>query len=234
MLDDYGDQIYLIGYVHGCYKTLCALIDSLPRGADSKICFVGDLIDRGEGSFEVVQLAMRRGYAAVMGNHEYRLLQHKDAFLRGETPSDPRWFYLNGGAQTFASYDKASRAQKLAHIEFLSNLPLYLEFAGLKNAQGRRLVASHSAIGRMWALRNSHGDSAAEFRRHVLCGRGDFSQNEGVFNVYGHTPIASPDITEFSANIDTGCVYKHDFGRLCALEFPSMRVFMQENIEEGG
>jgi len=56
MLDDYGNQIYLIGDVHGCYKTLCALIDRLPRGADSKICFVGDLIDRGNGSFEVVQL----------------------------------------------------------------------------------------------------------------------------------------------------------------------------------
>ena len=229
-----NDQIYLIGDVHGCYKTLCALIDRLPRGADSKICFVGDLIDHGEGSFEVVQLAMRRGYAAVMGNHEYRLLQYKDAFLRGETPSNPRWFYLNGGAQTFASYDKASRVQKLAHIEFLSHLPLYLEFAEFKNAQGRRLFVSHSAIGRMWPLRNLDGDSEAEFRRHVLCGRGNFSQNEGVFNVYGHTPIAKPDVTNFSANVDIGCVYKHDFGRLCALEFPSMRVFMQENIEEGG
>ena len=108
-----------------------------------------------------MQLAMQRGYAAVMGNHEYRLLQHKDVFLRGETPSDPRWFYLNGGAQTFASYAKASRAQKLAHIEFLSNLQLYLEFAEFKNTQSRRLIASRSAIGRMWALRNSDGDSAA-------------------------------------------------------------------------
>nr|WP_314997859.1 hypothetical protein [uncultured Campylobacter sp.] len=86
----------------------------------------------------------------------------------------------------------------------------------------------------MWPLRSSDGDSAAEFRRQVLCGRGDFSQNDGVFNVYGHTPIAEPDITNFSANIDTGCVYKHGFGCLCALEFPSMRVFLQENIEDGG
>ena len=114
-----NDQIYLIGDVHGCYKTLCALIDRLPRGADSKICFVGDLIDRGEESFEVVQLAMQRGYAAAMGNHEYRLLQHKDAFLRGEMPNDPRWFFLNGGAQTFASYAKASRAQKLGKFDIL-------------------------------------------------------------------------------------------------------------------
>lgn len=68
---------------------------------------------------------------------------------------------LVGGVQTLASYAKASRAEKLAHIEFLSNLQLYLEFAEFKNTQDRRLVASHSAIGRMWALRNSGGDSAA-------------------------------------------------------------------------
>ena len=127
---------------------------------NDQIYLIGDLIDRGEGSFEVVQLAIQRGYAAVMGNHEYRLLQHKDAFLRGETPSDPRWFFLNGGAQTFASYAKASRAQKLAHIEFLSNLPLYLEFAEFKNTQDRRLIATRSALGRMRTLRSSDGDSA--------------------------------------------------------------------------
>jgi len=133
-----------------------------------------------------------------------------------------------------AKSDLRSEIRRPFLARLLSNLPLYLELAEFKNAQGRRLVASHSAIGRMWVLRNSHGDSAAEFRRHVLCGRGDFSQNEGVFNVYGHTPISEPDITEFSANIDTGCVYRHGFSRLCALEFPSMRVFMQENIEDDG
>ena len=68
---------------------------------------------------------------------------------------------LVGGVQTFASYAKASRAQKLAHIEFLSNLQLYLEFAEFKNAQDRRLVVSHLAVGRMWPLRSSDGDSAA-------------------------------------------------------------------------
>ena len=52
----------------------------------------------------------------------------------------------------------------------------------------------------------------------IFCSRGDFSQNEGIFNVYGYTPTPEPDIAKFNANIDTGCVYKHDFGRLCALE----------------
>ena len=52
----------------------------------------------------------------------------------------------------------------------------------------------------------------------IFCSRGDFSQNEGVFNVYGYTPTPEPDIAKFSANIDTGCVYKYELGCLCALE----------------
>ncbi|WP_242039090.1 hypothetical protein [Campylobacter concisus] len=58
-----------------------------------------------------------------------------------------------------------------------------------------------------------------------FAGRGDFSQNDGVFNVYGHTPIASPDITEFGANIDTGCIYRHGFGRLARLSFEYASLF---------
>ncbi|WP_314979530.1 hypothetical protein [Campylobacter rectus] len=67
---------------------------------------------------------------------------------------------LVGGAQTFTSYAKTRRAQKLTHIEFLSNLPLYLEFAEFKNTQDRRLIATRSALGRMRTLRSSDGDSA--------------------------------------------------------------------------
>ena len=48
--------------------------------------------------------------------------------------------------------------------------------------------------------------------------QGDTAQNEGVFNVYGHTPTPEPDIAKFSANIDTSRVYKHELGCLCALE----------------
>ena len=44
------ENIYVIGDVHGCYRSLLALIEQLPHKFDSKICFVGDLIDRGPAS----------------------------------------------------------------------------------------------------------------------------------------------------------------------------------------
>ena len=50
-----------------------------------------------------------------------------------------------------------------------------------------------------------------------------------VFNIFGHDTQESalPLITPHYAAIDTGCVYE---GKLCALEWPSKRVFLQENI----
>ena len=45
--------MYIIGDVHGCYNTLMELIAKLPK--DAKLCFVGDLIDRGPNSKDVVE-----------------------------------------------------------------------------------------------------------------------------------------------------------------------------------
>ena len=54
---------YIIGDVHGEYTTLLALLEKIPK--DSEIIFVGDLIDRGFRSREVVALVRKRGYQVV-------------------------------------------------------------------------------------------------------------------------------------------------------------------------
>jgi serine/threonine protein phosphatase 1 len=59
---------YVIGDVHGHYDTLIALVAKLPR--DAQLIFVGDLIDRGEQSAEVVRFVRENNHLCVMGNHE--------------------------------------------------------------------------------------------------------------------------------------------------------------------
>ena len=49
------ENIYIISDVHGCYKTLLALIEQFPNKQNSKIVFVGDLVDRGNDSYNVVK-----------------------------------------------------------------------------------------------------------------------------------------------------------------------------------
>lgn len=49
-------------------------------------------------------------------------------------------------------------------------------------------------------------------------------------------PTKNPILEEHKATIDLGCVYakiiEGDEGKLCALEFPSMKIFTQENMED--
>ena len=241
------ENIYIIGDVHGCYRSLLALIEQLPHKFDSKICFVGDLIDRGPASADVVEFVRAGGYDAVMGNHERRFVSNAKTALRcaktGKFTSsndpyaffslDESWLFNNGGKATLASYYRHGGVKQCKqHLRFVSRLPIYLEY-DLCDESGRALVVSHSAVGRAWGIRHD-AERAKSFAAHVLSGRGDDSANDGIFNVYGHTPVKMPAITEFSANIDLGCVYKKHWGenaRLCALEFPSKKIFTQENID---
>ena len=225
-------QIYIIGDVHGCFNTLLELIKQFPDKEKSQICFVGDVIDRGLFSCNVVELIIQNNYKMVMGNHERRLLSNKYEFLNNQAPFDTSWFFNNGGVATYGSYLAQSVGFKQRHIDFLEQRPVYLEFKECKNQNGEHLVVSHSAVGKFWDLRDDDR-SRDEFRRHVLSGRGDMTQVEGVFNVYGHTPVREAKLYTHSANIDTGCVFNEEgYDKLSALEFPSMKIYAQKNVEK--
>ena len=226
-----SEQIYIIGDVHGCFNTLLELIKQFPNKEKSQICFVGDVIDRGLFSCDVVELIMQNGYKMVMGNHERRLLSNKFEFLNNKVPFDRSWFFGNGGEATYRSYLGQSTEFKQRHVDFLESRPVYLEFKDYKTQNGEHLVVSHSAVGNMWELRNDKYASE-EFKRHLLSGRGDEMQVSGIFNIYGHTPVREVKFYKNSADIDTGCVFNEvGFDKLSALEFPSMKIYTQRNVE---
>ena len=226
-----SEQIYIIGDVHGCFNTLLELIKQFPNKEKSQICFVGDVLDRGLFSCDVVELIMQNDYKMVMGNHERRLLNNQLEFLNNKVPFDRSWFFGNGGEATYRSYFGQSMKFKQRHIDFLEQRPVYLEFKDYKTQNGEHLVVSHSAVGNMWELRNDKYASE-EFKRHLLSGRGDEMQVSSIFNVYGHTPVREVKFYKNSADIDTGCVFNEvGFDKLSALEFPSMKIYTQKNIE---
>jgi serine/threonine protein phosphatase 1 len=51
------------------------------------------------------------------------------------------------------------------------------------------------------------------------------------FHIFGHTPIKKPYFHRRFANIDTGCAFKDAGGSLTALEYPSLKIYQQENID---
>jgi len=68
-----GD-IFWIGDIHGCAKTLNALLKQIPEGA--KVGFLGDVIDRGPDSLGAIETIMAiENRVCLYGNHEIMMAE---------------------------------------------------------------------------------------------------------------------------------------------------------------
>lgn len=222
--------IYIIGDIHGCYKTLLALIEKLPN-KNAKIAFVGDLVDRGANSRDVIEFIKSNNYDCVLGNHEKMMIDSFEYInVDNEYPILKRWIEKGGAMSTIKNY--TNKEDMFEHINFLKSLPLYIEYKNIKDENGRYLVISHSSVGKAWTLKDSL--SIDDFEAQLLWSRNKHCDNSEIFNVYGHTILEEVYLNEYNANIDLGCYAKDKVSnpRLCALEFPSMEIITQENIED--
>jgi protein phosphatase len=223
----------IIGDVHGCFDELTELLTSLgyseqtggawahPRGR--RMLFVGDLVDRGPKSPEVVRLAMesvKSGSAlAVPGNHDIK-------FMRKAFGKDVQITHgLAESLMQFEDYEKDYRGFSRVAAEFFDSLISHYVFddgnlvvahAGMKESmQGRG-----SGRVREFAL---FGETTGETDEFGLPVRYNWAaEYRGKARViYGHTPIPEPEWVNRTLNIDTGCVFG---GKLTALRYPELEV----------
>lgn len=104
-------SVYVVGDIHGCYDALMRLEDAIGRHAAGRGCepfvvSVGDLIDRGPDSRQVVRhvmSAVKAGtWAAVAGNHEACLFETLFGLLPEARQSIPMPAYIVPFEQQFA------------------------------------------------------------------------------------------------------------------------------------
>ncbi|MDX1957845.1 MAG: metallophosphoesterase [Leptospiraceae bacterium] len=232
----------VIGDVHGCYKTLKALLKQFPN---EEVCFVGDLIDKGPNSKSVVELVRDNGFLSVRGNHEEVLRK----FINNQ---DNLWLNPNfGGDNTARNYGyyenvkiKSLTAAKtelgtLADIQWLTSLPLYLDFPNLVNGSGRRLFVTHSTVGKVWHYRDKLEQNEIykhSFNDQALWGRPrQIIEIPKVFNAFGHTPVYSAVLRDHYVNLDSGCfmgkMKTEGYSTLSAILFPEMELVTQKFCE---
>jgi serine/threonine protein phosphatase 1 len=214
-----GQRIYAIGDIHGCVDLLDRMLGMIkaharqaPPVAEQRLVFLGDYIDRGPDSFQVVERLLAGpipGFATdlLMGNHERMLLDvlRDSDLLIG-------WL-LNGGGETVRSYAHALGTGRNPRDFVTGALP-----------------ERHAAFFRGLSRSFVHGDYLfvhagirpgrpleAQSEQDLLWIREPFLAHPGPHEkvvVHGHTPTEAPEIGRWRIGIDTGAVFS---GRLTAL-----------------
>jgi serine/threonine protein phosphatase 1 len=216
-----GTRVYAIGDVHGRADLLVELWRRIGRDAAAAIgrrrvlIHVGDYVDRGEASAEVIHRLVE---SAPSGFEIYNLKgNHEDLMQRsiGGEPTLPIWL-ANGGTATLASYgidcegtasasalmSRMRAALPEAHARFLAGLKLM-------HVEGDYAFV-HAGIRPGIALERQDPHDLLWIREPFL---GSLARH-GRTIVHGHTIRPLPEVRTNRIGIDTGAFYS---GRLTAL-----------------
>lgn len=218
---------YAIGDVHGCARTLDALVARLGLTPADHVVFVGDYVDRGPDSPGVVdrllELSARVPCTFLRGNHDQMMLDALDGVV---SPMTDAWVAYNGGDTTVAQYRKRGGIPA-DHADFLAATALAFDtpeaayvHAGLNpyRSVGEQMAVPDPAVV-LWT------------RDHLRISPERLVWEKPV--VFGHTPQSAPLMTDRMVGIDTGCVYgpkKPRLGRLCAVRMDDRRVTLEPYV----
>lgn len=185
-------EIAFVGDVQGNLSALRGLCDVLAARGEPHAVFLGDYVNKGTQSAEVMQelLAYSRAGRAtlLMGNHEAALL---DALDTGDLTA----FLKMGGAMTIRSYVGAKVGPDVLrdfrarfpneHLDAIRRMP--------ETYESDDLIAQHTPP----------------------------AASTPKFRISAHVPVGElPRIGRHSAQLDTGC--GAESGRLTALLWPSL------------
>ncbi|MBN9600163.1 MAG: serine/threonine protein phosphatase [Afipia sp.] len=225
-----GVRVYAVGDIHGRADLLAPVllqieIDiALHPVRRPLVVFLGDYIDRGPDSKEVLDLLIAAGHAAetvfLKGNHETFLLD----FLKDPTLLE-RWRQF-GGLETLVSYG----LQPPIHPSLDDRIALARTLAGALPPSHRRFLEDlkttfvcgdflfvHAGLRPLVPI-----EQQAE--EDLLWIRDDFLHWDKAFDkvvVHGHTPVLEPDIRFNRINIDTGAFAT---GRLSCLTIEAAEI----------
>lgn len=223
----------IIGDIHGCYEELIELLGRLGYDvsataeaiavtppAGRKAVFLGDLVDRGPKTPQVLKLVMGMVAAGtalcVPGNHDMKLMRK----LRGRDVQ-----ITHGLAESLAQLEAETPEFRQQVAGFIDDLVshyvlddgrLVVAHAGMKasmQGRGSGKVRDFALYGETTGETDEFGlpvryNWAAEYRGQAMV-------------VYGHTPIPEPEWLNRTINIDTGCVFG---GSLTALRYPEREL----------
>lgn len=195
-----NERLFVIGDIHGCYDELKDLLektDKIIKPETESYVFLGDYIDRGPRTKDVIDLLVERSYHHP-ANHIFLKGNHEDMMLE----QDQSWA-LNGAESVLKSYGKTW----VDLPNFLYDLPSEHRkfFNGLRSHYHEgRVYCVHAGINPGIPL-DEQPDQMKFWGRGFVKYQGAYPDD--VFVVFGHTPNYTLQENPNSLGIDTACVF---------------------------
>jgi serine/threonine protein phosphatase 1 len=233
---------WVIPDIHGCANTLRALIEDLIQPSKHDwLYFLGDYIDRGPSSKEVVDYVMylqkeEYNIRTLMGNHEEYLIKSYEDELNlksimgiKQTNKKKKEWLFHGGKDTMKSFGLHDLKDfPKEYLEWMKSLEYYIELDNF--------YLVHAGFNFKLKDPFEDKDSMLWIREYEI----DKKKIGNKRIIHGHVPVSLEFIDLNIKNksykyidLDNGCyMTKRDgFGNLVALELNSLEYKVQYNLD---
>lgn len=219
--------------IHGCALTFRALLRRIQFSREDTLFLLGDYIDRGPRSKEVLDAIMElreEDYTVecLLGNHDWVMLHAID---EPNTQEARNWKNYFGGRATLRSFECRSEQQiDTKYIELLQSMDYYREY--------KDLILVHAGLNLTIADPLADREAMLWIRYDEREVRRDWLGDRTI--IHGHTPYARRRIqrqveerkTTPLVGIDNGCVYlRSGMNHLCALDLDTMKLIFEPNVD---
>lgn len=205
-------KTFVLGDVHGCFKEFLALLKKADYTAQThRLILVGDIINRGPYSLEMLEWVKKQRVEMVRGNHE-------QSFINGVRKNG----YLS---PVFKTLKKDMKTDLNKWMQWLEALPLYIE--------EEDFLVVHAGL--VPGEKPKYSDPSLLMNIRTWDGKGKDIKNE--FNppwysyykssktvIYGHWANQGLNVRKNTIGLDTGCVYGYELSGVLLPERKILQV----------
>jgi len=204
------NKIIIYGDLHGCLDEFKLLRAKVNPTQDDKEIIIGDILDRGLYSNELLKYVREHNISSILGNHEYKYLRYKKHFdIYNKTKKE---IPIKLDDEQKKIFDNLSSED----FDYLESLPFFIKIdnltllhAGITNNINLETAKKKDLEKILWIRTLNENQKILSLYDDNTTSKlwsEYYDGNQGTI-IYGHNVFDKIKIDKYSIGIDTGCIY---------------------------
>ena len=206
----------MLGDVHGCFKEFLTLLEKANyKSKTHRLILLGDIINRGPFSLEMLEWVKKKGVEIVRGNHE-------QSFIGGVRENYPL-------SPVLGKLKKDMKKDLNKWLEWLEALPFYIEEEDFLVVHGGLVPGEQPQYSDPHLLMNirTWDGYGKDIKNELNPTWYSYYKSKKVV-IYGHWASQGLNIRKNTIGLDTGCVYGH---KLSGLLLPEKKILQVPSLK---